>query len=113
HRRVPPPAGRREPAPGAVLPEAGGPDPPPRDPRDDPVPGAPRPGGDEAAPGVHRDPRRAQGQAAREAPRPGDQVREVLHPPGDCGATRGCGVKVVLASGKRKTAVARATVTKG
>src|SRR5207244_5225969 len=77
-----------------------------------------REGRPETPPRVSRSPRRIQGQAARD--RRGRQAaapRAVHEPGGDCQAprfqVRGTPMKAIVASGKRKTAVARATLTKG
>src|SRR5437667_654800 len=102
----------------AELSAEAGHDPPAHDLPHDAVPATARSGGAQAPPGVPILAGRVQGQASRdrrggETTSPGavHQPRGDLETPGV--QVRGLRMKAIVASGKRKTAVARATLTKG
>src|SRR6266571_4277994 len=96
----------------------GGHDPPPLDLAHDAVPATARTDRAEAVAGLPLRARRVEGQAARDhRGREAPAARAVHQPRRDLEAprveVRGPSMKAIVASGKRKTAVARATLTKG
>src|SRR3989442_485094 len=120
HSGRPPPPKRRAKRPGdpPCVPRTSRLDPAKDDFPHDAVSATTREGRLETPPRVSRRPRRIQGQASRD--RRGRQATapRAVHEPGrDRQASRfqvrGIPMKAIVASGKRKTAVARATLTKG